>query len=201
MIAISTETPPMSHKRFRHSILSNARVWDFLKQVDAAEAELCREAGCPRCASALHSATYPRKPHGLAAGLRDDVRRFSLCCSVCRRRIGRYRPSDRGARKPSRIPTGGCAGSSGTSLRGWRRSARRTGRKPLYLLDGLGGATKAFIESQRFAGKYRSDRYWESENGLDRDAKEELFDTVDVEYGLRLIAAGISDCVRVDRSG
>ena len=73
--------------------------------------------------------------------------------------------------------------------------------EPLYLLGGLGGATKAFIESQRFAGKYRSDRYWESENGLDRDAKEELFDTVDVEYALRLIAAGISECVQTDRSG
>ena len=81
VIALSTETPPMSHKRFRHSILSDARVWDFLKQVDAAEAQACREAGCPRCGSALHSATYPRKPHGLAAALRDDVRRFSLCCS------------------------------------------------------------------------------------------------------------------------
>ena len=39
----------MSHKLFHHSILSNARVWDFLKQVDAAEAQACRAAGCPRC--------------------------------------------------------------------------------------------------------------------------------------------------------
>jgi len=77
----------MSHRLFGHSILSNARVWDFLKQVDAAEAEACREAGCPRCGGALHSATYPRKPYGLAADLRDDVRRFSFCCSVCRRRV------------------------------------------------------------------------------------------------------------------
>ena len=77
----------MSHKLFHRTILSNARVWDFLKQVDAAEAQRCREAGCPRCGGALHSATYPRKPHGLAAELRDDVRRFSLCCSVCRRRV------------------------------------------------------------------------------------------------------------------
>ena len=77
----------MSHKLFRHCILSDARVWDFLKQVDAAEAQACRAARCPRCCGALHSATYPRKPHGLAAGLRDDVRRFSLCCSVCRRRV------------------------------------------------------------------------------------------------------------------
>ena len=58
----------MSHKLFRHSILSNARVWDFLKQVDAAEAEACRAAGCPRCGGVLHSATYPRKPHGLGGG-------------------------------------------------------------------------------------------------------------------------------------
>ena len=77
----------MSHKLFRHSILCNARVWDFLKQVDAAEAQACRAAGCPRCGGALHSATYPRKPHGLAADLRDDVRRFSFCCSLCRRRV------------------------------------------------------------------------------------------------------------------
>ena len=77
----------MSHKLFRHSMLSNARVWDFLVQVDAAEAEACRAAGCPRCGGVLHSATYPRKPYGLAADLRDDVRRFSLCCSVCRCRV------------------------------------------------------------------------------------------------------------------
>ena len=77
----------MSHKLFRPSIVSDARVWGFLKHVDAAEAQICREAGCPRCGGALHSATYPRKPHGLAAGLRGDVRRFSLCCSVCRRRV------------------------------------------------------------------------------------------------------------------
>ena len=77
----------MSHKLFRHSILSNARVWDFLKRIDAAEAESCREAGCPRCGGMLHSATYPRKPHGLEVDLRGDVRRFSLCCSACRRRV------------------------------------------------------------------------------------------------------------------
>ena len=77
----------MSHKLFRHSILSNGRVWAFLKQVDAAEAEACRAAGCPRCGGKLHSATYPRKPYGLSAALRDDARRFSFCCSVCRRRV------------------------------------------------------------------------------------------------------------------
>ena len=77
----------MSHKLFRHSILSNARVWAFLKRVDAAEAEASRAAGCPRCGGDLHSASYLRKPYGLSADLRDDARRFSLCCSVCRRRV------------------------------------------------------------------------------------------------------------------
>ena len=74
-------------------------------------------------------------------------------------------------------------------------------RKPLYLLGGLGGATKAFIESKTYADKYESDRYWESKNGLDKDAKEALFDTVDLEVALRLIANGISTCIQSSHSG
>ena len=105
----------MSHKLFRHSILSNARVWDFLKQVDAAEAQARRAAGCPRCGSALHSASYPRKPHGLAADLRDDVRRFSLCCSVCRRRV---KPASVRCRCRRAIRARVC---SGRFLPDWRR--------------------------------------------------------------------------------
>ena len=67
-------------------MLSDPRVWLFLTQVDAAEAETCRQAGCPRCGGVLHSARYPRKPYGLAAGLRGDVWRFSFCCATCRGR-------------------------------------------------------------------------------------------------------------------
>ena len=77
----------MSHKLFHHANFSNARVWDFLERVDAAEAQTCRAAGCPHCGGVLHSATYPRKPYGLAADLRGGVRRLSLCCAVCRRRV------------------------------------------------------------------------------------------------------------------
>ena len=77
----------MSHTLFVHSTFSNARAWAFLTQVDAAEAQLCRSRGCPHCGAVLHSATYPRKPHGLAAELRDDARRFSFCCAACRRRV------------------------------------------------------------------------------------------------------------------
>ena len=77
----------MSHTLCRSSMLSDPRVWLFLTQVDAAEAETCRAAGCPRCGGDLHSASYLRKPYGLSVDLRDDARRFSLCCSVCRRRV------------------------------------------------------------------------------------------------------------------
>ena len=77
----------MSHRLFGDSSLSNDRIWSFLKQVDAAEAETCRAAGCPHCGGELHSATYPRKPHGLAPSLRADARRFSFCCAACRRRV------------------------------------------------------------------------------------------------------------------
>ena len=72
--------------------------------------------------------------------------------------------------------------------------------KPLYLMGGLGGATRAFIMTQEFAEKYQSTRYWESNNGLDRDEKKKLFDTVDVEVGLRLIAKGISKQIQWSQS-
>ena len=77
----------MLHSLFGDSSFSNARVWAFLKTIDAAEAERCRSAGCPRCGGELHSASYPRKPHGLAPALRADARRYSLCCAACRRRV------------------------------------------------------------------------------------------------------------------
>ena len=77
----------MSHSLFVHSTFTNARAWAFLTQVDAAEAQLCRSRGCPHCGAVLHSATYPRKPHGLAPELRDHARRFSFCCADCRRRV------------------------------------------------------------------------------------------------------------------
>ena len=83
----SPETLPMSHKLFVNAIFSNARVWAFLGQIDEAEAARCRSSGCPRCGAVLHSATYPRKPHGLAPELRGDARRLSLCCADCRRRV------------------------------------------------------------------------------------------------------------------
>lgn len=76
----------VSHNLFSGPNFSDARAWALLERMDKAEAEACREAGCRRCGDRLHSATYPRKPHGLAAQLREGVRRFSFCCAQCRRR-------------------------------------------------------------------------------------------------------------------
>ena len=63
------------------------------------------------------------------------------------------------------------------------RLALRFG-KPLYLMGGFGGAS-------RRAGRFRD--YWNTENGLNEEQKRELFETTDVERGLRLISAGIQD--------
>ena len=87
MTVSSTETIPNVAQAFRRFQLFQHRVWAFLKTIDAAEAERCWAAGCPRCGGELHSASYPRKPHGLAPALRADARRHSLCCAACRRRV------------------------------------------------------------------------------------------------------------------
>ena len=76
----------MSHIPFPGSTLSCARIWAVLEQIDAAEAARSRSEGCGHCPGRLYSATYPRKPHALAPGLREDVRRLSFCCSKCRLR-------------------------------------------------------------------------------------------------------------------
>ena len=41
----------MSHNLFHHSILSDPCVWAFLKQVDEAEAEVCRKVWVVRIAA------------------------------------------------------------------------------------------------------------------------------------------------------
>ena len=71
---------------FPGSIFSCALICAFLARNDAAETERVRAEGCPHCGSRLDNAPYPRKPRGLAASLRADVRRFSFCCRDCCRR-------------------------------------------------------------------------------------------------------------------
>jgi len=63
-------------------------------------------------------------------------------------------------------------------------------RKPLYLLGGFGGATRKFGVDQREARM----GYWNAKNGLTRQEKNELFETTDIELGIRLIWRGIDAC-------
>ncbi len=73
-----------------HAYLCDARFWQFLYELDCDLAAQARAGGCIHCASALHSARYPRKPWGVARGLLGEAywHRESLCCSAegCRRR-------------------------------------------------------------------------------------------------------------------
>lgn len=64
------------------------RLYDYLLLLDRELCEQARGEGCPRCAGRLDSASYPRKPRGLPAGLDDaQTRRLSLCCDACRQRL------------------------------------------------------------------------------------------------------------------
>ena len=60
-------------------------------------------------------------------------------------------------------------------------------RKPLYLLGGFGGATREF-------GEPSENLYWDSPNGLDQEMKRELFETLDIDRAVRIVAHGIKGC-------
>ena len=69
-------------------------------------------------------------------------------------------------------------------------------RKPVYLLGGFGGATRAFGIEQKRHGV----GYWHAKNGLSMKEKAELFETTDVERGIRLIWRGIRGLLVRERS-
>ena len=70
------------------SLVSDARLWPFLVQIDRDLAAKAREGGCPFCGAAVHRADYPRKPRGADNLPEEYGLRFSFCCSAdgCRRR-------------------------------------------------------------------------------------------------------------------
>lgn len=71
------------------ALFADERLYDYLLVLDRELAERARRAGCPRCQGRLHSARYPRKPRGgpRRPGEEAYVRRLSLCCACCRKRV------------------------------------------------------------------------------------------------------------------
>ena len=69
-----------------HALEQDPRFFTLLLQIDRELAALTQAGGCA-CAGRLHCADYPRKPRGVATEWRAGFeRRFSFCCSVCRKR-------------------------------------------------------------------------------------------------------------------
>ena len=71
-----------------HDLLGDARFHASLLNLDRRIAAEARVRGCPVCGGALHVASYPRKPRGVA-GLPDEHDlRLSFCCAQegCRKR-------------------------------------------------------------------------------------------------------------------
>ena len=67
-------------------LIQNSKFLDCLLRVDQDLAAARRSGGC-ECGGVLHQAHYPRKPRGVPKGVwGEDVRRFSFCCSACRKR-------------------------------------------------------------------------------------------------------------------
>jgi hypothetical protein len=71
----------------RFSKRLNAEYWNSLKILDKIEADRIKSCGCPFCKGKLHRADYPRKPRGKTGESGKHIRRYSFCCSLCRRRV------------------------------------------------------------------------------------------------------------------
>jgi len=70
-------------------LIDGATFYHVLERIDAELADTTRQAGCQRCAGALHKAYYPRKPRGGPRSLPTSYyKRASYCCGVegCRTR-------------------------------------------------------------------------------------------------------------------
>lgn len=68
-------------------LLEDEKFFEGLFIEDAKEGEKVHAAGCPHCGGKLHQAHFPRKVRGIGeAASQWFQRRFSYCCSRCRRR-------------------------------------------------------------------------------------------------------------------
>ena len=75
------------------TLLADTRFHELLLAIDRDLADAARASGCEHCGGCLHSARFPRKPHGRPKSLDGRLgpehdSRFSFCCAVdgCRSR-------------------------------------------------------------------------------------------------------------------
>ncbi len=70
-----------------HELLRDPRLFGVLPRFDQDLADQDRVAPCARCGGPLHADDFPRKPHGVPAGLRESYSsRLSFTCADCRKR-------------------------------------------------------------------------------------------------------------------
>lgn len=70
-----------------HALLQDPAFFRFLQRIDEEFAAETRRGRCRRCAGALHSADYPRKPRGCPASVIEDYSsRYSFTCGRCEKR-------------------------------------------------------------------------------------------------------------------
>lgn len=70
-----------------HALLQDPAFFRFLQRIDEEFAAETRLGRCRRCAGALHSADYPRKPRGCPASVIEDYSlRLSFTCGRCEKR-------------------------------------------------------------------------------------------------------------------
>lgn len=67
--------------------LLNASFHSFLIALDQELASKSQGSSCIYCGGKLHKTNYPRSPFGVPQSLREYYdKRFSFCCSECRKR-------------------------------------------------------------------------------------------------------------------
>jgi hypothetical protein len=70
------------------SVLTDAKLFDALTEIDRELAATAQAGGCRRCPGCLHRGDYPRKPRGGPADLPAAYEmRTSFCCARCRKRV------------------------------------------------------------------------------------------------------------------
>jgi hypothetical protein len=70
------------------NVLTDAKLFDALTEIDRELAATAQAGGCRRCPGCLHRGDYPRKPRGGPADLPAAYdMRTSFCCARCRKRV------------------------------------------------------------------------------------------------------------------